>query len=67
MGWSVTRTRLPRESITAPSLLELKKHMNDTAKFWIVLRKAEVDLMIPMGPFQFEIYYDCVILSFLDF
>ena len=61
-------TRLPREVVTAPSLSEFEECLDDALSAdGLVLgspaRSRELDSMSLMGPFQLEMFYDCMIVS----
>lgn len=54
-----------REKVRAPSLSESKEHLDDTQSYGLVLGSAvksrELDLMIPVGPFQPKILCDSIV------
>ena len=57
------------EVVTAPSLPEFKKHLDNALRtmVWFLggpVRSQRLEWMILMGPFQLEIFYDSLILLF---
>ena len=63
--------RLPREVVTAPSLPECKKHLDNTLRNMVSFLDGpvwsqELDLMILVGPFQLRIFCDSMIPEFIN-